>query len=63
VIDRQFATVGEIWLRKSEGQHGFRQLTSIIRLQETELYFYARVLGFTPADEIGPVEIENDSAL
>ena len=34
-----------------------------IRSQEAELYFYGRVLGFTPADEIEPVEIENDSAL
>ena len=24
-----------------------------------ELYFYGRVFGFTPADEIAPVEIEN----
>lgn len=41
-------------------QHGFRQASSIIRSAEAELYFYARVLGFTPADEIGPVEIANE---
>ena len=44
-------------------QHGFRQSKNIIRSQEAELYFYGRVLGFTPADEIEPVEIENESAL
>ncbi|MCH8116024.1 MAG: S9 family peptidase [Chloroflexi bacterium] len=44
-------------------QHGFRQSKNIIRSLEAELYFYGRVLGFTPADEIEPVEIENESAL
>ena len=44
-------------------QHGFRQSKNISRSQEAELYFYGRVLGFTPADEIEPVEIENESAL
>ena len=40
-------------------QHGFRKAESIIRAQEAELYFYGRVFGFEPADEIEPVEIEN----
>ena len=40
-------------------QHGFRKAENIIRAQEAELYFYGRVFGFTPADEIEPVEIEN----
>ena len=40
-------------------QHGFRKAKNIIRAQEAELYFYGRVWGFTPADEIEPVEIEN----
>jgi dipeptidyl aminopeptidase/acylaminoacyl peptidase len=44
-------------------QHGFRQSKNIIRSLEAELYFYGKVLGFTPADEIEPVEIENESAL
>ncbi|MCH8911646.1 MAG: S9 family peptidase [Chloroflexi bacterium] len=44
-------------------QHGFRQSKNIIRSLEAELYFYGRVLGFTPADEIEPVEIENERAL
>jgi hypothetical protein len=30
-----------------------------VRAQEAELYFYGRVFGFTPADEIEPVVIEN----
>ncbi len=44
-------------------QHGFRQSKNIIRSLEGELYFYGRVLRFTPADEIEPVEIEHESAL
>lgn len=40
-------------------QHGFRQAPNIKRALESEFYFYARVFGFKPADEIEPVEIEN----
>lgn len=40
-------------------QHGFRQAANIKRALEGELYFYGRVLGFQPADEIAPVQIEN----
>ena len=40
-------------------QHGFRKAQNIVRAQEAELYFYGRVFGFTPADEIAPVRIEN----
>jgi dipeptidyl aminopeptidase/acylaminoacyl peptidase len=40
-------------------QHGFRKAENIIRAQEAELYFYGRVFGFDPADEIEPVPIEN----
>ena len=32
-----------------------------VRLQEVDLYFYGRVLGFIPAYEIGPVAIESES--
>ena len=39
-------------------QHGFRKAENIIRALESELYFYARILGFEPADELTPVEIE-----
>ena len=42
-------------------QHGFRQAANIIRAQEAELYFYGKVLGFEPADEIGEevVDVRN----
>lgn len=40
-------------------QHGFRQAATIIRSMEAELYFYGAVFGFTPADVIPPVPIEN----
>ena len=40
-------------------QHGFRQAPNIKRALEAEFFFYATVFGFTPADEIEPVEIEN----
>ncbi|HLQ77424.1 MAG TPA: S9 family peptidase [Terriglobia bacterium] len=39
--------------------HGFRQGPNIQRAAEAELYFYSRVFGFKPADDIVPVEIEN----
>ena len=40
-------------------QHGFRMAGNIKRSLEAELYFYSRIFGFTPADEIEPVHIEN----
>ncbi len=43
-----------------EGEgHGFRQAANIKRSLEAELYFYGRVLGFEPADDIDPVPIDN----
>ena len=44
-------------------QHGFRRAENIVRTAEAELWFYGRVLGFTPADEITPVEVSNADAL
>jgi len=44
-------------------QHGFRQSKNIKASLEAELYFYGRVLGFTPAGNLPGVEIENESAL
>ena len=42
-----------------EGEaHGFRRAETIRRVLEAELDFYGQVLGFTPADDIEPVEIE-----
>lgn len=43
-----------------EGEgHGFRQAANMKRALEGELYFYGRIFGFTPADEIEPLAIEN----
>ena len=38
--------------------HGFRRAETEIRCLEAELYFYGRILGFEPADELAPVEID-----
>jgi dipeptidyl aminopeptidase/acylaminoacyl peptidase len=40
-------------------QHGFRKADTIIRSLEAELYFYGAVFGFTPADPVAPVPIDN----
>ena len=41
-----------------EGEgHGFRKSENQIRALEAEYYFYARVLGLEPADELPPVDI------
>ncbi len=40
-------------------QHGFRRAETVMRTAEAELWFYGQVLGFDPADDIEPVEIEN----
>jgi dipeptidyl aminopeptidase/acylaminoacyl peptidase len=39
--------------------HGFRREQTIRRCLEAELYFYGVILGFSPADPIDPVPIEN----
>mgnify|MGYP006274432527 CR=1 FL=1 len=40
-------------------QHGFRRAENIKRALDGEFYFYSQVFGFTPADDIEPVEIMN----
>jgi dipeptidyl aminopeptidase/acylaminoacyl peptidase len=40
-------------------QHGFVRLDNNVRALEAELYFYAKILEFEPADPIEAVEIEN----
>ena len=40
-------------------QHGFRQLKNIVRALEAEAFFYSRILGFTLADAVPPVPIDN----
>ena len=40
-------------------QHGFRRAENIKRTLDGEFYFYSRIFGFEPAEEIEPVKIEN----
>ncbi len=40
-------------------QHGFRKAETIRRSLEAELYFYSRIFGFSPADQVEPIDIEN----
>jgi dipeptidyl aminopeptidase/acylaminoacyl peptidase len=40
-------------------QHGFRKAATIVRSLEAELFFYSAVFGFTPADTIEPLQIDN----
>lgn len=44
-------------------QHGFRQAKNIRRSVEAELYFYGRVFGILPADELEPIDIANIDVL
>ncbi len=39
--------------------HGFRRAETLIAAKEAELYFYGRVFGFTPADALPEITIEN----
>jgi dipeptidyl aminopeptidase/acylaminoacyl peptidase len=45
-------------LYEGEG-HGFRKPQNIIRSLQAELSFYGQVFGFTPADRLPPLKIEN----
>ncbi len=38
-------------------QHGFRQAPNVIRSYEAELWFYAYVFNFNPADDIEPLDL------
>lgn len=40
-------------------QHGFRQAQNIKRALDGEFYFYSRIFGFQPAEDIEPLEIIN----
>ena len=47
-----------------EGEgHGFRRAENIERSLEAEFYFYSRVLGFDPADDLAPVAIAHIDSL
>jgi dipeptidyl aminopeptidase/acylaminoacyl peptidase len=50
--------VPHAYLTFAEEQHGFRRAETEIRCLEAELRFYGRILGFQPADELEPIEIE-----
>ena len=39
--------------------HGFRKAETLIASKEAELYFYGRVFGITPADDLPKIAIEN----
>ena len=39
--------------------HGFRRAETIISATHAQLYFLGRVLGYTPADDIPPIPIDN----
>ena len=39
--------------------HGFRRAETIISATQAQVYFLGRVLGFTPADELPPIPIDN----
>jgi len=43
-------------------QHGFRKAENIKRTIEGEFYFYAKIFGYKPADNIEEVHIENLAA-
>ncbi|MFT5503997.1 MAG: dienelactone hydrolase, partial [Gammaproteobacteria bacterium] len=39
--------------------HGFRMQSSIQKSLEGELYFYSKIMGFTPAEPLEPVRLHN----
>ncbi|NEO52647.1 MAG: S9 family peptidase [Okeania sp. SIO3B5] len=43
-----------------EEQHGFRRSENIKRALDGEFYFYSRVFGFTPAENLEEIEIINN---
>jgi len=47
------------YLSFPDEQHGFRAATTIKTALEAELYFYARIFGFEPADVLPAIIIDN----
>ena len=39
--------------------HGFRRAETIVSATQAQVYFLGRVLGFTPADDVPPIPIDN----
>jgi dipeptidyl aminopeptidase/acylaminoacyl peptidase len=59
ILERLRARGIEVEYHEFAGEaHGFRRAETEIRCLEAELYFYGRILGFEPADELEPVEID-----
>lgn len=47
-----------------EGEgHGFRKAENIERAREAEFYFYSKVFGIEPADDLTPIEIIHEAAI
>ncbi len=40
-------------------QHGFRMAENIKKALDSELYFYGKIFGFTPSDDLEPIKIHN----
>lgn len=47
------------WVPFEGEQHGFRRAENIKRALDLELFFYGKIFGFEPADDIEPIEITN----
>lgn len=47
------------YLSFANEQHGFRAADTISTALQAELYFYARIFGFQPADTLPAIDIEN----
>lgn len=43
----------------ADEQHGFRRAENIKRALDAEFYFYSRIFGFDPAQQLDPVDIIN----
>ncbi len=56
-LDQQGIPVYEMLFQ--DEQHGLRKGKNIIEAMEAEYYFYAQILGFTPADELPRIDIKN----
>jgi dipeptidyl aminopeptidase/acylaminoacyl peptidase len=60
IVDALRARGVPVAYRLYEGEgHGFRRAETIVDALEAELSFYGQILGFTPADPIPPLSIEN----
>ena len=51
--------VATAYLTSGGENHGFRMAETIMQCLSDEFYFYSRIFGFDPADELEPIAIEN----